>query len=144
MDATPIRVTFGILLLSLSLISVSCETLRAPGSTADWFARTSKSHEREINAHREKWQSRSDGKALKWLLATQIGNGMTLDEVNAKLGDIGSREEGTQEFKTKMDGVRIDDVLYRWGPDREGEVFYLVFREGKVVNFDSKRFTTKL
>lgn len=144
MDATPVRVTLFCSLICLSLVSISCETLRAPGSTADWFARNSKSHEREIVAHREQWQTRRDGLALKWLLATQVSNGLTVEEVNSRVGDVALREEGTQEFKQKVDGVRIDDVLYRYGPDRDGEVYYLVFREGKVVNFDSKLFAEKM
>jgi hypothetical protein len=144
MDATPIRAAFYLLVICLSLTCVSCETLRAPGSTADWFARNSKSHERNIIAHREQWQTRRDGLALKWLLAHQVGNGMTVDEVNIKVGDIAAREDGTQEFKQKFGGARIDDVLYRYGPDRDGEVYYLIFREGKVVNFDPKLFAEKM
>lgn len=144
MDATPNRMLYRFVLICLCLTGVSCETLRAPGSTADWFARNSKSHERDANAHREQWQTRRDGLALKWLLATQVSNGMTVDGVNNRLGDIGVREEGTQEFKQKIEGLRIDDVLYRYGPDRDGETYYLAFREGKLVNFDPKRFAEKM
>jgi len=138
MDATPFRRQFA--LVCISLLCVSCETLRAPGSTADWFARHGKAQVRQVATHREEWQTRRDGAAIKWLLANEIGNGMSLDEVNSKLGDIGEREEGTQEFKQQVDGLRVDDVLFRYGPDRDGEVYYLAFREGKLVNFDGKRF----
>jgi hypothetical protein len=143
MDATPIRITMLLALGCLCLTGISCESLRAPGRTADWFARNSKSHENDVAAHKEKWQTRRDGQAFKWLLATQISNGLTIEEVNSRLGDIGVKEDGTQEFKQKIDGIRIDDKLYRFGPDHEGESYYLVLRDGKVVNFDSKRFTEK-
>lgn len=144
MDATPIRRVCQSAILCFCFLAASCETLRAPGSTADWFARHGKAREREVIAHREQWQTRRDGLAMKWLLAHQLGNGMTVDEVNQHVGDIGVREDGTQEFKQKVEGFRVDDVLYRYGPDRDGEVYYLAFREGKLVNFDPKLFAERM
>lgn len=144
MDATPIRLAARSLLICCCLSGIACETLRAPGSTADWFARHGKGRDREVASHREQWQTRRDGMALKWLLATQVSNGMTVDEVDSKLGDTAEREEGTREFKQKVEGLRIDDVLFRYGPARDGEVFYLAFREGKLVNFDPKKFAAKM
>ena len=145
MDATPLRSTYGFkLALSFGcLLLASCETLKAPGSTADWFARNHKSHEREVQSFRTQWQTRRDRAAIRWLMATQIHNGLTPDEVSLRLGEVGTREQNTREFKKEGDGFRVDDEFYRFGPDRQGEVYYLGFREGRLVNFDAQVFADK-
>ena len=145
MDATPLRSPGGlrIALLLTCLLLASCETLKAPGSTADWFARNNRSHEREVQSYRTQWQTRKDKAAIRWLLASQIHNGLTPDEVSLRVGEVGTREHNTREFKREGDGFRVDDEFYRFGPDREGEVYYLGFRDGKLVNFDAKNFADK-
>jgi hypothetical protein len=145
MDATPLRPTSSLkfVLALVCLLLPSCETLRAPGSTADWFARNNKSHEREVESYRTQWQTRRDKAAIRWLLATQIHNGLTPDEVSTRLGEIGTKEQNTREFKREGDGFRVDDEFYKFGPDREGESYYLAFREGHLVQFDAQRFTDK-
>lgn len=142
MDATPLRSYrwLSLCLLLVCLVLASCETLKAPGSTADWFARNTKGHEREVQSYRTQWQTRRDRAAIRWLLATQIHNGLTPEEVNERLGDTGEREINAQEFKREGDGFRVDDEFYRYGPDRDGQVYYLGFREGKLTNFDGGRF----
>ena len=145
MDATPLRSPGGlrIALLLTCLLLASCETLKAPGSTADWFARNNRSHEREVQSYRTQWQTRKDKAAIRWLLASQIHNGLTPDEVSLRVGEVGTREHNTREFKREGDGFRVDDEFYRFGPDRDGEVYYLGFRDGKLVNFDAKNFADK-
>lgn len=145
MDATPLRSPVGLrmALLLTCLMLASCETLKAPGSTADWFARNNRSHEREVQSYRTQWQTRRDKGAIRWLLASQIHNGLTPDEVSLRLGEVGTREHNTKEFKREGDGFRVDDEFYRFGPDRDGEVYYLGFRDGKLVNFDAKNFADK-
>jgi hypothetical protein len=148
MDATPTRTTCGrtsvLTAAACCLLLASCETLKAPGSTADWFARNSgKSQEREVQSYRTQWQTRRDRAAIRWLLATQIHNGLTPDEVGLRLGEVGTREHNTREFKREGDGFRIDDEFYRFGPDRDGEVYYLSFREGHLINFDARLFADK-
>ena len=144
MDATPSspRIWSGLLVFACLLLA-SCETLKAPGSTADWFARNNKGHEREVQAYRTQWQTRRDGDAVRWLLSTQIHNGLTPEEVNERLGDIGELEVNSQVFKQQGEGFRVDDEFYRYGPDREGRTHYLGFREGKLVNFDAERYAVK-
>ncbi len=145
MDATPFRSSFRfhfVLVLGCLLLA-SCETLRAPGSTADWFARNNKSHEREVQSYRTQWQTRRDKAAIRWLLANQIHNGLTPDEVSMRLGEVGVKEQNASEFKKEGDGFRIDDEFYKFGPDREGESYYLAFRGGRLVQFDAQRFTDK-
>lgn len=140
MDATPVRMCCIALLSIFCFASAACETLRSPGSTADWFSRTGKTLEREADANRQIWQSQRQPAAIRWLLSTQIRNGLTLEEVNQRLGDTGEKEQNTREFKREGDGFLVDDELYRFGPDREGEVYYLGFREGKVVNFEGDNY----
>lgn len=144
MDATPrLFHCWSIMLVLNCLLLASCETLRAPGSTADWFARNNKKHEREVQAYRTQWQTHRDGEAIRWLLATQIHNGLSPDEVNERLGDTGEREINSQEFSRRGDGFRVDDQFYRYGPDRDGQSHYLGFREGKLINFDAERYAVK-
>ena len=135
---------FRLVLVLSCLLLASCETLKAPGSTADWFARNSnKGHEREVQSYRTQWQTRRDRAAIRWLLATQIHNGLTPDDVSLRLGEVGTREQNTREFKREGDGFRVDDEFYRYGPDRQGEVYYLGFREGRLINFDAQVFADK-
>jgi len=146
MDATPTRFTYGFqfTLIFSCLLLASCETLKAPGSTADWFARNSNtSREREVQSYRTQWQTRRDRAAIRWLMASQIHNGLTPDEVSLRLGEVGTREPNTREFKKEGDGFRVDDEFYRFGPDRQGEVYYLGFRDGKLVNFEAKNYADK-
>lgn len=145
MDATPLHSVYGLnLALVLGcLLLASCETLKAPGSTADWFARNNKGHEREVQSYRTQWQTRRDKAAIRWLLATQIHNGLTPEEVSVRLGEVGVKEQNTREFKKEGDGFRIDDEFYKFGPDREGESYYLGFRDGQLVQFDAQRFADK-
>lgn len=142
MDATPSSIRpVATVVVCLALICLaSCETLKAPGSTADWFARNNKSHEKEAQAYRNQWLTRKDGAAARWLLANQIHNGLTVEEVDLRMGDRGQKELNTQEFNRKVDGFRLGDVFYRYGPDRNGESYYLGFRDGSLVNFDAERF----
>ena len=145
MDATPPRSAhwFNLVLVFGCLLLASCETLKAPGSTADWFARNNKSHEKEVQSYRTQWQTRRDRAAIRWLLANQVHNGQTPDEVSLRVGEVGTREQNTREFKREGDGFRVDDEFYRFGPDRQGEVYYLGFREGRLVNFDAQVFADK-
>jgi hypothetical protein len=146
MDATPLRSPRGLNVAFVlgCLLLASCETLKAPGSTADWFARNNnKSHEREVQAYRTQWQTRRDPAAIRWLLASQVHNGLSPDEVSLRVGEVGTREPNTREFKREGDGFRVDDEFYRYGPDKKGEVYYLGFREGRLVNFDAEVFREK-
>ena len=145
MDATPFRSQYWLnsTLIAGCLLLASCQTLKAPGSTADWFARNGKSHEREADSYRRQWQTQRDRLAIRWLLASQVHNGLTPEEVSSRLGEVGTRELNTQEFKRRGDRFRIDDVFYRFGPDKNGEVYYLGFREGKLVNFDAHAFSDR-
>lgn len=145
MAATPLRSSCRVhfVLFCCCLLLSSCETLKAPGSTADWFARNNKSHEREVDAYRNQWQTHRDRAAIRWLLASQVHNGLTPEEISTRVGEVGTREANTTEFKREGDGFRIDDEFYRFGPDKDGEVYYLGFREGKLINFDAHVFADK-
>lgn len=66
MDATPVRMCCIALLSIFCFASAACETLRSPGSTADWFSRTGKTLEREADANRQIWQSQRQPAAIRW------------------------------------------------------------------------------
>lgn len=125
------------LVLCCLALCAGCQTVQMkPPAKYHFFESPSAKKSVEERQHRQQWQAHRDGKALRWLLQEVIHNGLTLAEVNDRLGDTGVAEDQTQAFKTKADGYLMDDKLYRYGPDKEGQTYYLAFRDGKVVNFD--------
>ena len=83
-------------------------------------------------------RTRSD---LYWLLGHRIETGMTVAEVAVVLGERGEKEPRGQWVR--QGDFRIDDEIYRYGPDSEGQSVYLVYREGRLVNHNREDFTRK-
>lgn len=88
------------------------------------------------NERREAFLTNGDSSAIRWLLAHRVREGMKVDEVNRILGQDGERELSDGFIKTGPGNFQLDDVTLRWGPDSRGRSYFLVFREGKLVNFD--------
>lgn len=86
--------------------------------------------------HRQRFQNSRDPDAMRWLLAHSLQQGMTVAEVGRVFGEDGQREYNDRWIKTGGGFYRRDDVVYRWGPDSDGQSAYLVFRDGKLTNFD--------
>lgn len=102
-------------------------------STADQPAK------RTLNSERRRYQAERDPSAARWLLAHAIQRQMTVKEINEVFGEDGVRVHDDSSLK-RGNGYREDDTVYRWGPDRDGRDIYLVFRSGRLVNFDPKEF----
>jgi hypothetical protein len=94
----------------------------------------------EIEAHRVKFVQDRDPEAFRWLLANTLQNGMTLAEVNQALGDKGERIYDDQKLKFNRGEYLQTDVAYKWGPTSDGHSVVLVFRDGRLIQFDPKSF----
>lgn len=90
--------------------------------------------------YREQYLAERDPDALQWLLANNIRQGMTIDEVSEVLGEDGRREYDDVKLKKGNPAFRADDKAYRWGPDSSGRAVFLIFREGKLLNYDPRAF----
>lgn len=91
----------------------------------------------ESASHQQKYLETGDPESLRWLLQHQIRTGMPVGDVNRVLGQNGTRVHGSREMLRNSGSYREDDHLYRWGPDSKGQTYHLVFRAGKLVNYDA-------
>ena len=96
------------------------------------------SHEQEMN-YRKDYQTTRSRKALRWLLANCVESGMSHRDVDSVVGEPGELEENSGWLK-RNSTYRVDDKVYRYGPDDGGRVVYLFFRDEKLVNFERERF----
>jgi hypothetical protein len=91
------------------------------------------------DSQRRLYQVERDPAALRWLLAHCVHRQMSVKEINDAIGEDSARVHDDTWVK-RGNGYREDDTVYRWGPDKNGRNVYLVFREGKLINFDPKEF----
>ena len=65
---------------------------------------------------------------------------MSYSAVCHVLGEDGERETKDRWLKTSGANVRIDDEVYSFGPDSEGRILYLFFRDDRLINFEADEF----
>ncbi len=104
------------------------------------FPRVDAVSPQQASSHRSEFQIDRSSKALSWLLAHQVENGMTVAAVNEVLGESGELYLNDQSLKNNAGQYHQTDVGYRWGPDASGRSVVLFFRDGKLVNFDPEEF----
>lgn len=127
--------------LGLTLGQVGCETAGWNGRLLEAFAGSS-NHDAELEErHRSAYVQHRTRSDLYWLLGHRIETGMTVAEVAVVLGERGEKEPRGQWVR--QGDFRIDDEIYRYGPDSEGQSVYLVYREGRLVNHNREDFTRK-
>ncbi len=126
-------------LLLVAAVVCGCETFQSSFLSAVLNLSPSR-RAAEEEAFRREYQETHSAAAMQWLLANCVHSGMTLEEVNRVLGEEGVREYDDLPIKTNGGFYRADDVVYRWGPDNQGHSVYLVFRDGRLVNFDPDEF----
>lgn len=90
--------------------------------------------------HRRAFQKDRDSKDLNWLLANRIDAGMTVKQVGGVIGESGSRVYQDSWVKNQGGNYRSTDEVWKWQAARNGQAIYLVFREGKLVNYDPSKF----
>lgn len=89
---------------------------------------------------RMEYQETGSPAAVRWLLAHSVKQGMEPAEVGEAIGDPGHRVENNGWITNDGGGFQIGDEVYKWGPDNDGNSYFLVFREHKLVNFDPREF----
>ena len=85
------------------------------------------------------YKTDGDAEALRWLLRNEVKQGMPLADVNQVLGEDGIRQYDAGWVKNSG-SFRVDDEVYKWGPDADGNSIYLVFRDGHLTNYDASQF----
>lgn len=97
----------------------------------------------EERTHRTRYQTEHDSDSIRWLLSRRVRQGMSEPDVAAILGEPGTPVPADQWIKNEG-GYHMGDETYKWGPDDAGRAYYLVFREGKLVNYNPSEFATGL
>jgi len=124
---------------ALIALAIGCETPAGP--QFQWWA-THRPDEpaQEAAEHRRRFQQQGDPESFRWLLANGVASGMSLSDVEHALGSGGERVWDDQRFKTGAGRYHQTDETYKWGPDSEGSSAFLIFRDGKLVNYDPKAY----
>jgi len=99
--------------------------------------------ESERDSHRQAFQETRDPEHLNWLLANCVETGMSPADISRILGEDGTRLHGDGWVKNKSSQYLVDDETWKWEADREGRSLLLVFREGRLVNFDPSEFAAE-
>jgi hypothetical protein len=103
-------------------------------------ARENSTGPRTEEDHRREYVKSHSRNSMRWLLSHCVNQGMSYDQVRHILGEEGERETNDRWLKTGATNVRVDDEVYSFGPDSEGHMLYLYFREDRLINFDPSEF----
>ena len=124
------------LTVMLTLFVSGCGMMSIPKlpDMDDMFGGKSSLHEEEL--HRQNYQSKRDPAELRWLLANRISSGMSVSEVGRIIGEEGRRLYDDNWIKKGGGFYQSGDEAWKWEQDRNGQSLILVFREGRLVNFD--------
>ncbi|HBN77400.1 MAG TPA: hypothetical protein DD473_16655 [Planctomycetaceae bacterium] len=87
--------------------------------------------------HREQFIETRKPADIRWLLKNSVKNGMSKADVDRVMGEDGEREFNDSNLLANEGLYRADDKIYRWGPDRDGNSYMLVFRDGHLINFEN-------
>ncbi|MFT5092730.1 MAG: hypothetical protein ACI93T_001551 [Porticoccaceae bacterium] len=128
------------LTVSLTLFVTGCGTVSIPKlpDIDDMFGE--KSSLRETEQHRQNYQSTRDPDDLRWILANRISSGMSVTEVGRFIGEEGRRIHDDNWIKKGGGHYQSGDKAWKWEQDRNGQSLILVFREGRLVNFDPSAY----
>lgn len=117
-----------------------CETANLQKAMLPPAERHSPDEERQ---HRTRYQTDHDSDSIRWLLSRRVRQGMSEPDVAAILGEPGTPVPADQWIKNEG-GYHMGDETFKWGPDDAGRAYYLVFREGKLVNYNPSEFAAGL
>ncbi|WP_237227963.1 hypothetical protein [Rubinisphaera sp. JC750] len=97
----------------------------------------SSTYEEEVEK-REDYLAEHSPEALRWLVVNRLKNGMSRADVNTVIGEDGERVFNDADILASEGAhYRSDDMVYRWGPDSDGNVYLFVFRDDHLVNLES-------
>jgi hypothetical protein len=94
----------------------------------------------DTEAHRGRYQQERAQDAARWLLANRVKQGMSPRDVAEIFGEQGERIYEDEWLKTDAGQYQVGDETYKWGPDDHGTSYYLMFRAGRLANFDAEQF----
>lgn len=133
--------TIGRLAMALLVLGVvGCSTLPESGGSLFPTFRSAQKSQAEEESYREKYQQDRDPAAFRWLMKNCVNSGMSPAEIAAVMGESGERIDNDGWLKKDSANFHLSDVTYKWGPDRKGRSALLVFRDGKLINFDPEQF----
>ncbi len=133
--------TTGPLCTWLAAMALSgCESPSWTHTLNESFKASEERQPRTEEEHRREYIEHHSRKSMRWLLAHRVSPGMSYQKVCHVLGEDGKREERDQWLKTGGVNRRIDDEVYSFGPDSDGRMLYLFFREDRLINFDPTEF----
>jgi hypothetical protein len=95
--------------------------------------------EAETETYRSRYQLDRAQDAARWLLANRVRQGMSPGDVAEIFGEQGERVYEDEWLKTEGQ-YQVGDETYKWGPDDHGTSYYLMFRSGRLANFDANQF----
>jgi hypothetical protein len=90
--------------------------------------------------HRTDYVKTHSSKSMRWLLYHCVRQGMSYKDVSHNLAEEGERVSNDPTLKTGGANIRIDDEVYKFGPDDQGHELYLFFRDDRLINFDPSEF----
>jgi hypothetical protein len=90
--------------------------------------------------NRQAFQKNRDPKNLYWLMANRIDAGMTVNEVGGVIGEQGIRLNNDSWVKTRDGNYQATDEVWQWRASNDGKAIHLVFRKGKLVNYNPAEF----
>ncbi len=91
----------------------------------------------EEERRREQYLATHESEHIRWLLNNRVQNGMSKGDVDRVVGEDGERVFDDQKVLTSESVYRTDDLVYSWGPDCDGSVYMLVFRDNRLINFEN-------
>ncbi len=125
--------TTGRLFLTAMLLLTGCSTMT---SLAD-FMQQDETLFAEAEKRREEFLVERSEDSIKWLLSNLAKNGMSKGDIDRIVGVQGERVFDDTDILSGDGLYRADDLVYSWGPDRQGNTYMLVFRDGKLINFEN-------
>lgn len=129
----------NVALILFVVLASGCESLPS-GAFPDLTFGSGDDQREQEEAHRKRYQETRDPEARDWLFANVVTSGMTRSEITKIFGEDGRRVYNADRFRNNGGHYQMDDEVWKWGPDRNGHSVMLVFRDGKLANFDQREF----
>jgi len=126
----------GMLLLSSTWLG--CESTSLNSSFLETLAGRPVVSEKEAAQRRAAYIEHHNREDLYWLLQNCVTTGMGVHEVAGVVGETPELEPHSQWLKQA--DFRVDDKVYKFGPDSQGQSVYLLFREGRLINHNPDEY----
>jgi len=91
----------------------------------------------ESEKRREEFLIERTEESIKWLLSNRAKNGMSKGDIDRIIGEQGERVFDDTNILSGDGLYRSDDLVYSWGPNKQGHSYMLVFRDNKLINFEN-------